>query len=244
MSSSALAEEYEVLQSIYPDEVEKTADDELEIRVDPEEQPPNEEDQIRLVLKVHCPPDYPDVLPDLIISTSHGEITSAEGEYLLSVLNEVGKESMGMAMIFTLVSQLQESLRSLVDNRVAKRKQRVEDAARREAEIEESRTKGTPVTPASFTAWRTRFSQGLAHKAAAEEEERFKTMTPKERDEYKRSKTKLSGRQLFERDRNLAIDDADDAEEGVVSVDISQYDRSAAREVEEEENHVVFSDSD
>jgi hypothetical protein len=39
-----------------------------------------------------------------------------------------------MAMIFTLVSQLQESLRSLVDTRVAKRQQIAEDAARREEE--------------------------------------------------------------------------------------------------------------
>ena len=122
-----------------------------------------------------------------------------------------GQESLGMAMVFTLVSQLQEALRFLVDDRVAKRKQRVEDAARREAEasssalayrsylipilkIEEARTKGIPVTPASFAAWRIRFNRELARNAAAEEEERLKTMTPKERDEYKRSKTKLSGK--------------------------------------------------
>jgi len=243
MSSSALTEEYEVLESIYPDEIEKTADDELEIRVDPEEQPTNEEDQIRLVLKVHCPPDYPDVLPDLTIATSQGEISSAEEESLLSALHDVGKESIGMAMIFTLVSQLQESLRSLVDARVAKRKQIAEDAARREEEIEQARTKGTPVTPSSFAAWKMRFDQELSRKAAAEEDDRLKTMTPKERDEYKRSKIKLSGRHLFERDRNLANDDIHDAEDGVVSVDINQYDRRAAREAEEEDR-VVFSDSD
>jgi hypothetical protein len=53
----------------------------------------------------------------------------------------------------------------------------------------------------------------------------------------------LTGRQLFERDKNLAVSDASYVEEGVVSVDISQYDRSAVDE-EEEDNVVHFSDSD
>ena len=41
------------------------------------------------MLKVHCPPEYPDVLPDLNINTSHGEISTAEEESLLSALYEV-----------------------------------------------------------------------------------------------------------------------------------------------------------
>lgn len=53
------------------------------------------------------------------------------------------------------------------------------------------------------------------------------------------------GRQLFERDRTLDIDDASYVEEGVVSVDISQYNRhDQAHEEEEEEERVHFSDSD
>jgi RWD domain len=44
---------------------------------------------VRLVLKVHCPPDYPDVLPDLTIAVSQGEISSAEEASLLSTLHDV-----------------------------------------------------------------------------------------------------------------------------------------------------------
>jgi hypothetical protein len=62
-------------------------------------------------------------------------------------------------------------------------------------QIEQARTKGTPVTPSSFAAWKMRFEQELSRKAAVEEDERLKMMTPKERDEYKRSKTKHSGKQ-------------------------------------------------
>ena len=54
----------------------------------------------------------------------------------------------------------------------------------------------------------------------------------------------IVGRQLFERDRNLATADDSLMEEGTVSVDFSQYERTAVVEEEEEENHIVYSDSD
>lgn len=49
------------------------------------------------------------------------------------------------------------------------------------------------------------------------------------------------GRQLFERNKNLEEDTL--MEEGTVSVDISQYERTREDE-EDEEEHVTFSDSD
>lgn len=55
------------------------------------------------------------------------------------------------------------------------------------------------------------------------------------------------GRQLFERDRNLDASDDAFIEEGTVSVDASQYERTTAleNEDEEEEQHrLEFSDSD
>lgn len=45
------------------------------------------------------------------------------------------EESLGMAMVFTLVSQLQEAVRDLVDTRVARRSQEAADTARREVEV-------------------------------------------------------------------------------------------------------------
>lgn len=53
------------------------------------------------------------------------------------------------------------------------------------------------------------------------------------------------GKQLFEQDRNLATSDAALVEEGVTSVDVSQYDRTRALEEEEQEQEgIVFSDSE
>ena len=54
----------------------------------------------------------------------------------------------------------------------------------------------------------------------------------------------FSGRQLFERDKDLAISDSTLEEEGLVSVDISQYERTRELEDEDEDDRVHFSDSD
>lgn len=93
---------------------------------------------------------------------------------------------------------------------------------------------------------------------AREEEERLRAMTSKEKEELKKIGTRLSGsfisihqkfsdllagRQLFERNRNLAHEDDSLMEEGTVNVDVSQYDRSTKAETEDEDL-VHFSDSD
>lgn len=53
----------------------------------------------------------------------------------------------------------------------------------------------------------------------------------------------LIGRQLFERDKNLATSDTSLLEEGTVSVDISQYERETTKE-DDGEDRLEFSDSD
>jgi len=92
----------------------------------------------------------------------------------------------------------------------------------------------------SFKAWKEKFDKELAIKKLQEDEEHLKNMTPKEREEWKKSSTRLSGRQLFERNKNL--EDETLLEEGVVSVDFSQYERT--REEEEQDAGLTFSDSD
>lgn len=117
------------------------------------------------------------------------------------------------------------------------------------------------MTPESFAAWKARFEKEMATKKAREEEEKMKGMTPKEREEYKKVATRLTGqrftlnyhmacmsmimlgRQLFESGKNLDIADDNLMEEGTVSVDASQYERGPTEE-EEEENAVTFSDSE
>ena len=189
-----------------------------------------------------------------------------------------GEENLGMAMTFTLVSHLREQLSQLVRTKLEEQRQRDAEKERLALEVslclpkpkliqlnlvsvqaEEKRTTGTPVTVESFKAWKERFDKELAIKKLQEDEEHLKNMTSKEREEYKRSGTRLTGqlnirkerkglnlfavslgRQLFERNKNL--EDESLIEEGVVSVDFSQYERT--REEEEQETGLTFSDSD
>ncbi len=181
-----------------------------------------------------------------------------------------------MAMTFTLVTLLREKLSQLIRVNAEKQKTEEMEKERRLLEViydsnctlyalmimqeEEARTRGTPVTVESFKVWKTKFDKKLAAKKAQEEEEKLKAMTPKEREEYKRLTSRLSGkpwplpelfgmsivlfgtgRHLFERNKHL--EDESLMEEGTVSVDVSQYDRSRDRE-DTEENIVTFSDSE
>ncbi|KAJ4495555.1 hypothetical protein C8R41DRAFT_881045 [Lentinula lateritia] len=246
MLSEVLLEEFEVLESIYPTELSKSSERDIQIDVEADEV---EEGlaSLKLTLDVHYTDHYPDALPELSLVPLEGDVEQGELDDLLEGLIKVvspfspGEENLGMAMTFTLVSHLREQLTSLVQSRDARQKFEENEKERLALEEEERRTRGTPVSVESFKAWKAKFDKKQADRKSKEEEERLKGLTAKEREEYKRMNTRLSGRQLFERNRNL--DEETLLEEGTVSVDISQYERTREEE-EEEEEHITFSDSD
>ncbi|KDQ60844.1 hypothetical protein JAAARDRAFT_31835 [Jaapia argillacea MUCL 33604] len=244
MSSDALLEEFEVLEAIYPTELSKLSERDIQIDVEPEEVTDGD-DPLKLNLNVHYPDEYPDALPDLSLENVEGSLDEDELNSLLNDLRIVGEENLGMAMTFTLVSHLREHLSILVRTKAERRRKEESEKERQALEAEEARTRGTPVTLESFLAWKQAFDKEMALRKAKEDEERMRGLTPKERDEFKRFGTRLSGRQLFERDKNLAAQDEAIVDEGAVSVDISQYDRERREEEEaEEQAGVEFSDSD
>ncbi|EAU88561.2 hypothetical protein CC1G_04267 [Coprinopsis cinerea okayama7 len=241
MASETVLEELEVLESIYPTELHRKSDTDIEIEAEQDEELegiPN----IKLLLAVHYPSAYPDVLPELKLSAVEGEISEKEIEALMKDLHAIGEENLGMAMTFTLVSHLREQLTNLARSNKAEKARLEAEMERLALEEEEARTRGTPVTVDSFKAWKAKFDKEIAAAKAREEEEKLKGLTPKEREEYKRAQLRLTGRQLFERNRNLDERDEGLIEEGTTSVDISQYDRT--QEDEEQEEGLTFSDSD
>ncbi|PCH38244.1 RWD-domain-containing protein [Wolfiporia cocos MD-104 SS10] len=241
MSSELLSEEFEVLESIYPTELTKISERAVRIEVEPEV-PIEGEEELKLSLEVQYTDEYPDALPEFSLETIEGSIDDADLDKLLDELRKVGEENLGMAMTFALVTHLREQLSSLIQQKVERREHEEMEKERLALEAEEARTRGTPVTVESFKTWKAQFEKEMAAKKVREEEEKLRGISFKEREEYKKLAIRLSGRQLFERDRNL---DADDSllEEGVVSVDVSQYERTTAEEEEEEEG-LTFSDSD
>ncbi|KAK7054919.1 hypothetical protein VNI00_003382 [Paramarasmius palmivorus] len=241
MASDVLLEEFEVLESIFPTELTKTSDRDIQIQVEPEDTGDDNE-PLKVILDVHYPDGYPDTLPELALTCDEGELDDQEVGNLIEEMRKMGEENIGMAMTFTLVSHLREQLSDLLKARAAKVKQEELEKERRILEEEAARTRGTPVTVESFKAWKVKFDAEQAEMKAREEEEKLKGLTAKEREEWKRISVRLSGRQLFERNKNLEEDNL--MEEGTVSVDFSQYERRQRDEEQEEDERVTFSDSD
>ncbi|GAC96229.1 hypothetical protein PHSY_003809 [Pseudozyma hubeiensis SY62] len=260
---ATLAEELEVLESIYIDELEKVSSEELRIRIEPEEdvlpllfsiglepgQAPTESVEqsspspIVLSLHIQYTSEYPDAPPNMSIhvvrdtkgvlgpKTDDSDEADADSDAidrpavteLQAGLDEVAQESLGMAMVFTLASHLRESVTTLIQRRVQEIE--AQASAKREAEIEAEAEKfrGTAVTPERFAEWRVRFLQEMAEREKKEEDAKLSKLSAKEREDYKKSKVKPSGRQLFEKGGTLEDDDAE--EDGAQEVDWSLYTR-------------------
>ncbi|KAI1795971.1 RWD-domain-containing protein [Ganoderma leucocontextum] len=243
MSAEVLAEEFEVLESIYPTELTKLSEREIQIDVEPDD-PVEGIEELSLVFKVEYTEEYPDALPIFSLEVQQGELEDDEVDHLLVEVGKVGEENLGMAMTFTLVAHLRERLSALQREREERIRKDEMEKERRVLEVEEAKTRGTPVTVESFKAWKVKFDKELATKRMREEEEKLKSLASKDREEHKKLHTRLTGRALFERDRNLGTLDDGLSEEDAVSVDISQYDRTMIEEEEDDGDHVTFSDSD
>jgi hypothetical protein len=156
-----------------------------------------------LLLNVQYPEAYPDVGPHLDLTappnaSKHAFLDVAEDKArLLESLEPTIEESLGMAMVFTLVTVLKESAEQLI----AERQKAVEnerEEEQKQAEAEENRKfEGTKVTAETFLAWRDKFrkEQEAAERQRREEEEAEEKKKGRGRVEEK----KLTGRQLWER---------------------------------------------
>lgn len=155
-----------------------------------------------LLLQVTCPEDYPDVAPELDISTpedapKHPHLNIQEDKArLLNNLNGTIEENMGMAMIFTLVDTLKEGAELLICKRQgAAASQRAMEVERAEQE-ENRKFQGTPVTKESYLAWRDKFLREMQELEIRKQEE--KEAEDKRKKTTKEEK-KLTGKQLWQR---------------------------------------------
>eukprot|EP00899_Mesostigma_viride_P015061 jgi/Mesvir1/23556/Mv18253-RA.1 len=123
---------------------------------------------IRMSITFSHTPNYPDELP-LLRVTAVRNCGPADVEELFGKITDEANSSLGMAMIFQLVTLAKdwmrerfnpESLQEQAENDAAKEEQR-----RLEAE-EEKRRHGTKVTVETFLAWREMFEAEMALKRA------------------------------------------------------------------------------
>ncbi|ORE11420.1 UBC-like protein [Rhizopus microsporus var. microsporus] len=151
-----------------------------------------------LSLHVIYTPNYPDELP----------------EYEIEIIQGQAEESIGMAMVFSLVMIIKEELDNIVLDVKRAEEELVKEKKRKEEEAEQAKFVGTKVTRDSFLDWKKKFDAEIAEKDAVARAQKAKEL-----------KGKLTGRQLFEQDKTLAMSDASYMDEGDVSVDVSQFDK-------------------
>jgi hypothetical protein len=61
-------------------------------------------------------------------------------------------------------------------------------------QAEAARTRGTPLTPQAFQEWRIRFTNELKQKREKAEDERIRALPPKEREDVRKRRERLSGK--------------------------------------------------
>lgn len=216
-------EEREVLDSIFPDEIQDISDTEYRITIvveAPKEFGEESEDPV-IILNVRYPEAYPDEAPFLDITQppnapkhEHLDIQQDKAQLLEAVQPSI-EESMGMAMVFTLVSTLKDAAEQLI----TERRQAVEaekEAEALKAEEEENRKfEGEKVTRETFLAWREKFRKEMEEDAARRQAEQ--EAEDKKKRGGKAEEKKLTGKQLWE--QGLAGKGADEEEEGEDAVE-------------------------
>lgn len=160
-----------------------------------------------ILLSVTYPDTYPDVGPHLDITAppsapKHPLLDVAEDKtMLLDGLASTIEESLGMAMVFTVVSTLKELAEQLMADR-QRQHDEVRDMAVRKAEEEANRKfYGTKVTKERFLEWHAKFKVEMEEKARIqrEEEEAEDKKKGGAKPSNKAEEKRLSGKQLFQR---------------------------------------------
>lgn len=115
--------------------------------------------------------------------------------HLLSSIDETINESMGQAMVFTLISALKESAELLIGERLnAVQMEKDKEAAKAE-EVENAKFHGEAVTKESFLAWRAAFRDEMEREDGEKRRVEDEGKSRKARIE----EGKMSGRELWER---------------------------------------------
>jgi hypothetical protein len=219
-------EEREVLDSIFPDEIQDISDTEYRVAISLEvkDESGEEPEAPAIILNVRYPEAYPDEAPILDITqppnaSKHEHLDIQEDKArLLDALQPTIEESLGMAMVFALVSQLKDAAELLIVER-QQAVQALKDFEAQKAEEEENRKfEGEKVTRESFLAWRDKFRQEMA-------EEKARRAAELEAEEKKRrggklEEKKLTGKQLWQQGLvgKVADEDEEEGEDAIESM--------------------------
>ncbi|XP_061430910.1 RWD domain-containing protein 1 [Lethenteron reissneri] len=219
--------ELEALESIYPDcfSVLTVAPPAFTITLTSDIGDDSNQD-VQVTLKFTYVEKYPDE-PPLFEVVGQENLMDEDVADITRLLEEQATENLGMAMIFTFASAVQERLNELVDQMKVVKEEDLQRQQREAEEAEKVTFHGTPVTIENFLSWKAKFDQ-----------ERLEMRKKKQlREEEQIGKSKLSGKQLFETDRNLDTSDMQFLEEGDnVEVDESLFQDMEDLDIDEDDD--------
>lgn len=174
-----------------------------------------------LILTVAYPSSYPDIAPNLDITFPQNaprisQLSLPEDKpHLLSSIDETITESMGQAMIFTLISALKESAEQLIGERLDEVQAEKDKEAAKIEEAENAKFHGEAVTRESFLAWRAKFRDEMDR----EEEERRRVEEEGKTKKARAEEGKMSGRELWERGLVGKVEEEDGEEDALKGVE-------------------------
>ncbi|XP_032219420.2 RWD domain-containing protein 1 [Nematostella vectensis] len=218
--------EIEAIESIYPEEftiISESAPHSFQIHLESscEDKEDNTIITVSVQLQFTFVEKYPDEAPVVEVTSSEG-LEDDDINQLTELLVQQSEENLGMVMVFTLVSCAQEKLEEIAEGI---KKHRQEERIRKQKEVEEAEKRkftGTPVSKESFAAWKMKFDLEMAEK------NKGKTVVV--------TKSKITGRKLFEMDASLVNSDSAflEGEPADVEVDESLFQEMEDLELDEE----------
>ncbi|KAL7851756.1 hypothetical protein AOLI_G00221120 [Acnodon oligacanthus] len=201
--------ELEAIESIYPDSFTVLSENPTSFTVTVTSDAGENDETVQVTLKFTYVEKYPDDPPVWEIH-SQENLEDSDTEDILTLLKQQAEENLGMVMIFTLVTAVQEKLNEIIDQIKSRREEEKQRKEREAEEAEKRAFQGTVVTIENFLSWKARFEQEMAE---------LKRKKMKEDDS---GKSKLTGKQLFERDHNLDTSDIQFLEDGGNSVEVDE----------------------
>lgn len=153
---------------------------------------------------------YPEE-PPLFEIVDNENLEDDQIEEIISLINEQIEENIGMVLVFTIVSAVQEKLTVMVEDSKRRKQEEIERKKRQLEEEEQKRFEGTKVTVETFLAWKTKFDAEMAEM---------------KKEKVHKEKTKgLTGKEMFMRDESMADSDLKllESEEEGVEVDESLF---------------------
>lgn len=187
--------EIEALESIYPDELEVVEVEPFHIFnvvIKPTELQDTDE-TASCTVQFQYVSNYPDV-PPIFKITDMENLDDEHEDVLNDLVYEQISENLGMAMVFTIVSAIQEKIASIVEDRARLEIEETERIEKEKEEAEQKRFEGTKVCVETFMAWKTKFDAEMNE---------LKSRKVKETPEPKG----LSGKELFMKDDTLIESD-------------------------------------